>query len=234
MAASSGFMRSALRNVGLVERGHLGQDSLGRFDQVHRQRRAGAFAQPQAQVQERLLAQAGVHGAMALLRAAVGGDDVLARRRTKRMGQQRAGRGNETVDDDRLSPGGGAEHDAGNAADLEAAHLGQHVQGIARDRAGSTPGPFPPRRSCWASWPSSMPVPRPVTSATGSPVKRGHDGGRRRGVGDAHVAGAEHVGRVGQLLRRLRCPPRRPARPARGSWPARRRCWPCPGRFSCR
>jgi len=37
----------------------------GRFDQVHRQGGSGAFAQPQAQVQKRLLFQSGVHGSMA-------------------------------------------------------------------------------------------------------------------------------------------------------------------------
>ena len=82
-----------------------------------------------------------------------------------------------------------------------------------------------------ANWPSSMPVPRPVTSATGGAGQRGHHGRGGRGVGDAHVAGAEHVGLRRPATRRLRCPPRRPGRPAAGSWPARGRCWPCRGRL---
>ena len=51
------FHAVGLGNMGLVERGHLGEDPLGRVDQVHRQGGAGPFAQPQVEVQQRLLAQ---------------------------------------------------------------------------------------------------------------------------------------------------------------------------------
>ena len=60
----------------------------------------------------------------------VGGEDVVADVGMEFRSNQRPGGGDEAVDHHRQTQGRTAQHQAGNAADLEAADLGQHVDGI--------------------------------------------------------------------------------------------------------
>ena len=86
---------------------------------------------------------------------------------------ERGGAGYEPVEDHGHAPGGGTEDDADECADLEAADRGEDADrirriGVFRAIAASITA------TLWTG-PSSMPVPRPVTSA-GVPGEDGHDG----------------------------------------------------------
>ena len=90
-----------------------------------------------------------------------------------------------------------AEHHAGDAADLEAADLGQHVQASLRI------GPVDAQCLFDDGDLAGQLAVVDAGAAAGQVGDRqsgqcGQHGGGRRGVGDAHVAGAEHVGGVGQ------------------------------------
>ena len=61
---------------------------------------------------------------------AMGGEEVVAHVRVKFRGDESAGRRNEAVDHHRDADGGTADDQAGDAADLEAADLGQHIDRV--------------------------------------------------------------------------------------------------------
>ena len=131
-----------LRYHRLVEGGHLGQDADGGLDEIHRQRRPRPLAEAEVEVDQRLLPQDLQGDAVALLHAPVGGDHVLGGRGAERVGDERPGRGDEAVHDDRFFQRGGAQDQAGDPADLEAADLGQDVQAVLRVGAVDRQGTF--------------------------------------------------------------------------------------------
>ena len=71
----------------------------------------------------------------------VAGQDVVHALVAEAHGGQRRGGADEAVHDDRHAVRGAAEEHAGHGGDLQPADLGQHVDRIARRRAGSRPAP---------------------------------------------------------------------------------------------
>ena len=71
------------------------------------------------------------HRAMARLGGAVGGDQAVARGPAQAAGEQGGCPGDEAVQHHGAAPAGGAQHDAGQHADLETAHLHQHAERVA-------------------------------------------------------------------------------------------------------
>ncbi len=69
---------------------------------------------------------------MADLDRLVGGKDVILHMRMQFRCNQGTGSRNKSVDNDRDADGGAAEHQAGDAADLETADLGQHIDRVGR------------------------------------------------------------------------------------------------------
>ena len=178
---------------------HLGEHLAAGFDQARRQRGAGAFAQPHVHEEHGLQRQLVEHQLVAGLDAHVGGDHVAAALGAEAGGNHGRGAGDESVDDYRHAVGSGAEDDAGQAADLEAADLGRARRGRHACPAG------------WCGWPRRMTsrlclqglgadagAAADAVQQVGSGENR-EDGAAGGGVGDAHVAGAEQVGAVGDL-----------------------------------
>ncbi len=149
--------------------------------------------------------------AMSLFRAAMGGDDIFDGQPGGAIGRSRppavemkpsTTTGFRRAAAARMTP---AMPPISKPPTLASTSRPSRGSGRLSAKAASTAAIF--RANC----PSSMPVPRPVTAATGSPRDRGDHGGRGRRVGDAHVAGAEHVGRIGQRLDHLDARLDRPA-----------------------
>ena len=69
---------------------------------------------------------------MARFGGAVRGDQVVAQRRAQTLRQQGRGAGDEAVQHHGAAPGGRAQHDAGQHAELEASHLGQYADRVVR------------------------------------------------------------------------------------------------------
>ena len=85
-----------------------------------------------------------------------------ARRRAKRLGHQRAGRGDEAVDHDRLSPGGGASTTPAMPPISNPPTLASTSKPSLRIGPVHGAAPFHHGDLVRPVWPSSMPVPRPV------------------------------------------------------------------------
>ena len=85
------------------------------------------------------------------------------------MFTERSGGGDEAVYDDRFLQCGGPQDQAGDPADLEAAHLGKDVQAVrGRERLCQARSMT---LTLWLNCPASIPVPWPVTSLTGAPLR---------------------------------------------------------------
>ena len=93
----------------------------------------------------------------------------------------------------------GRQNDSGNAADLETAHLGQHIKPVAAVGPIHRQGRLDDRDLV-----GQLPVVDAGAPAghIGHPfaAQHSHDGRRGRGVGNAHVARAEDIDLVGQRL----------------------------------
>ena len=80
------------------------------------------------------------------------------------MGDQGAGRGDESIDHHRLAMVGGGQDAAGDAADLEAADLGQNVQAVGLVRPVDIDALLDGPRAFWPALRRPRPVPRPTPS----------------------------------------------------------------------
>ena len=138
------------------------------LDQADRERRAGAFAEPHAEGEQRDLAEALEHRLMRALGREVAGDAVVDRGGLERVQHRRGGRRHIAVEHhgDALQPR--RDDRAGDRRDLAAAEPAQHLERVV-EMAGVTGerAPSPPR-PCGHSPASSTPVPRP-TQASGAP-----------------------------------------------------------------
>ena len=129
---------------------------------------------------------------MADLHRAMGGKQVIAHVRLQFAGNQSAGGGDEPVDHHRDALGGAAENQAGDAADLETADLGQNVDrvvgvGTVERQGAPDHGDFV-RQGRIVDAGAAMRDPDRVKTGNGR-----NDGCRRGGVGYPHIAGADEV-----------------------------------------
>src|ERR1700677_2190340 len=105
----------------VAEIGDIGQEPRRRAHQRHREQGAGAFAEPQAEIEQRFGAERGEQYVVAFFRGAMRENTIIARRRTQPDRQQRRGAGNESVDDHRPALRRRAEYRACHHRDLQPA-----------------------------------------------------------------------------------------------------------------
>jgi len=166
------------------------QDAQGRLDQQHGQRRAGALAEPQPEIEQGRAPERRKRNCVAGFCRAMCHHQVTRRARRESDGSERGGAADEAVDDDRDAPGGGAEHHAGEACDFEAADASERSDRIRRRRRIAL--------QCVAHHGGLVPQ-RFVVDAgatAGHAFRRRvgeqrHERARGCGVGDAHLAHAD-------------------------------------------
>ena len=127
------------------------------------------------------------------LRREVGGDEVVAHRGAQAVGDESGRAGDEAVEDDDATGQRAAEDDAGQHADLEPADAGQDVEAVGRVGAvhverSLDDGDLVRELAVGAARAAARGL---VRRAVG---QGGDDGAGRRGVADAHVAGADDIG----------------------------------------
>ena len=213
--------RGRVADAGRLEGRHLGEDRERGVDERHRQRGAGPLAEAQVEIEQRLRAERLQHQAVPGLDRAVRGDQVAGRVRRDAHGRQRRGAGDEAVDDDRHARRRGAQHDARQAGDLEAADLGQRVD--ARPRIGPVHLEAAPDDVDLAAERRVVDAGAAARDLLGRRAgEHRRERARRGGVADAHVADAEQADAVArQLVGERRARRRARPAPARASSPAR-------------
>jgi len=98
----------------------------------------------------------------------------------------------EPVDDDGDAEGGARQDHSGKAGDLKAAYLGQHVDAVGGVRTIEREGTLD--HGDLVSAPLLGDARAPSRHLHGRQAGEGaHDGARRRGISDAHLAGADQV-----------------------------------------
>src|SRR5204863_3654230 len=112
------------------ERRHLRENAGRAPHEWYREATAGAFAEPQVEIEERVEAEVGERRARAGLDGAMAGDAAVAHARDERFGDEERGAGNHSVDDNRNVCRGSADDETRQRRDLETAHLGEHRDGI--------------------------------------------------------------------------------------------------------
>jgi len=129
---------------------------------------------------------------------AVAEDHVVARGGRKHGGDEGSGAGDEAVDHHRFPQFRAAEHQPGDAADLEAADFGEKVDavgGVGVVEFDSAPDHRRLVGEFLRVEPGAAPDER---SRVGGAGKHGNDRRRRRRVADPHLAGGEDVGIRGE------------------------------------
>src|ERR1700722_18983453 len=126
-------------DAGGVEGGDVAQRAGGALDQGQGEQGAGALAEAQAKVHQRVQPEAiqgqGVPGLDAAVAREAGRGDVGGE-----SGRgQRGGAGDDPVQDDRDAQRGGAKDDPGQGGVLEAAERGEHAHRVGRIGAGAGP-----------------------------------------------------------------------------------------------
>ena len=172
-------------------------DRRGGLDQPGGQHRAGALAEPHAEVQQRLLVEPVEQSGMRLFRRAVADLAVVEAGRRHQMQRRRRGAGDKAVEQHRhaLQPSG--DDRAEDRRQLPPAEPTQHFQRVGQRRTVARDRGFDhvalPRE---AGRIDARAVPDPI--GRGTTEQRQRD--RRRGgrVGDAHLADAEQVDAVRQ------------------------------------
>ena len=159
-----------VRDTSRVERGNLTQDAGRGLDEWHSQRSSRTLAQAHPQVHQRRQVEVGKCRAGARLDRAMAGHPVVRGIRGDGPGHQRGGAGDDPIKDDRRAQRGGGQQIAHDARVLEAADTGQGREGVSGARLVDPDSGLDNGILC-LSIASSMPVPRPVTSATSRPVK---------------------------------------------------------------
>ena len=122
----------ALAHARLGEGRHLVVGRQRAIDDAQRQRRAGALAQPQIEIQQRGKPQSGRAAPVAALDREMPGDQVRAREWTERHRDQRRRSRDEAIQHDGHAPRRRAQDDADQPRDLQPADLRQHVKPILR------------------------------------------------------------------------------------------------------
>ena len=136
---------------------------------------------------------------MPCLGGAVPGEQIISHARAQKVGQQRRRTGNETVQHHRSALRRGAQHHAGQHADLEAADLGQHVERVAAI-GGITRQGTVYHGDLAAQLVVAAARPAPGRLRRWAAGHGGGDGARGGGVADPHVAGGNQVGAIRRHL----------------------------------
>ena len=166
---------------------------------MHRQRRAGALAQPHSHIQQRRQPHGIQADPVPRLHRLVGGNKVIPGRRGDEPGNQGGGAGDKPVHHHRAPAGRRTQHRPGQYADFQPAHLDQHVQPVLRVRIVDLNGP-----------PDYLDLMRQAgvvqagaASGGNRRVGAGDDGSNGAGgggVADAHIAAGNQVGALADLL----------------------------------
>src|SRR5204863_5110533 len=120
----------------VVEGRHLAQDRDRGLQDRQCERRTRTFAQPQAQVEQRLEPERVEHERVTGLRAAMRSDESRADRRLTAHGGEHSGRGDEAVDEDDHVARCAAGRKPGEKGDLEAAEGRERIAaGVGGERA---------------------------------------------------------------------------------------------------
>src|SRR5947207_968312 len=99
---------------------------------MRREQRAGSFAEPQAEIEQRLHAEQSQHRRVRALVRAVREEEVIADVRMQLHGDSDACGGDEAVDDERNLSRGRTEGETGDCGDLESAEGGEDFDGRGR------------------------------------------------------------------------------------------------------
>ena len=172
---------------------HLGQDAAGRAQQRHRHHRAGALAEPQAEIEIGRGIERAEQQVVTALGGAVRKHAIVARCGLQPHRDQCCRRGDEAVDDHRAAALGAGKHSAGHHRDLIAAEFAQNVE--RRCRIAARGGAFGDREL--ARDPGGI-EPGTGADAVGERCRREpvHQQRRRRRIADAHFADCHHVGTI--------------------------------------